>query len=81
MESLPIVLVVEDEQLIQAMVEEALTEGGFDAVIAVSGEDAVALLQEDHGKYRALITDVNLGGGSTAGGSRNVPESSLRKCR
>ena len=62
MQDLPVVLVVEDDQLIQGMVEETLTEGGFESVITTNGEDAVALLEESHGKYRALITDINLSG-------------------
>jgi DNA-binding response OmpR family regulator len=62
MQDQPVVLVVEDDQLIQGMVEEALTEGGFESVITTSGEDAVALLEKNHNKYRALITDINLNG-------------------
>jgi DNA-binding response OmpR family regulator len=59
-EALVIVLVVEDDQLIQGMVEEALTEGGFQSSIAATGEEAVTLLQSDREKYRALVTDINL---------------------
>lgn len=62
MQELPVVLVVEDDQLIQGMVEEVLTEGGFESFSASSGEEAVSLLEENHGKYRALITDINLSG-------------------
>lgn len=61
MENLPIILVVEDDQLLQRVVEETLTDGGFDIVIAASGENAVELLDIADGKYRALVTDVNLG--------------------
>ena len=61
MEKLPVILVVEDDQLIQSVVEESLTEGGFDTVIASSGENAVELLGASEGKYRALVTDINLG--------------------
>lgn len=39
------ILVVEDEQLIRDMVADALSDGGFEAEVAVSGEDAVSLLQ------------------------------------
>lgn len=62
MEDLIIILVVEDDQLIQGVVEEALTEGGFEPAIAASGEEAVTLLMGDKGKYRALVTDINLHG-------------------
>jgi CheY-like chemotaxis protein len=56
------VLVVEDDQLIQGIVEEALTEGGFQAALARSGEEAVTILQSDPTRFRAIITDVNLAG-------------------
>jgi DNA-binding response OmpR family regulator len=57
LEDLPIVLVIEDDQLIQSIVEDALIEGGFELVIVSSGE----LLDRSHRKYRALVTDINLG--------------------
>ena len=60
MENQIVVLVVEDDQLIQSVVEESLSDGGFETVIASSGEDAVALLDASSGKYRALVTDINL---------------------
>ena len=62
MQGLPTILVVEDDHLIQSVVEEALKEGGFDIVIASSGEHAAELLDSDHGKYRALVTDISLRG-------------------
>jgi DNA-binding response OmpR family regulator len=61
MRSLPIILVVEDEYLIQSIVEEALSEGGFEVVIASSGEQAIEVLDGADGKFRALVTDINLG--------------------
>jgi DNA-binding response OmpR family regulator len=61
LENLPVILVVEDDHLIQGVVEESLADGGFEIVIASSGESAVELLEASEGKYRALITDINLG--------------------
>jgi DNA-binding response OmpR family regulator len=60
-ENQPFVLVVEDDQLVQAVVEDCLSEGGFEPVITSTGEKAVELLDVAEGKYRALITDINLG--------------------
>jgi DNA-binding response OmpR family regulator len=57
-----VVLVVEDDRLIQGMIEEALTEGGFKAEATSSGEEAVTLFLGKKEKYRALITDINLSG-------------------
>jgi DNA-binding response OmpR family regulator len=59
---LPKILIVEDDQDIQIIVEEALTDGGFGSVIAISGEEAVARLRSDEVKYLALVTDINLPG-------------------
>jgi len=53
------ILVVEDDQLIQALVEEALSDGGFESSIVASGEEAITLLNGDS-KYRAVVTDINL---------------------
>jgi CheY-like chemotaxis protein len=56
-----VILVVEDDKLVQSVVEESLADGGFEVVIAGSGENAVELLDQSAGKYRALVTDINLG--------------------
>ena len=61
------VLVVEDDQLIQNIVEDSLREGGFETVVTPSGEKAVELLDAEEGKYRALVTDINLGSGELDG--------------
>jgi CheY-like chemotaxis protein len=57
-----VILVVEDDPLIQVLVEEQLTDGGFELAIATSGEEAVTLLKGGNTKYRALVTDINLHG-------------------
>jgi DNA-binding response OmpR family regulator len=54
------ILVVEDDQLIQAVVAEALADGGFGPSITGSGEEAIALLQANESQYRAVVTDINL---------------------
>jgi CheY-like chemotaxis protein len=55
------ILVVEDDQLVQGIIVEALTDGGFESAVASSGEEAVDLLK-GQAKYRALVTDINLPG-------------------
>jgi len=57
-----LVLVVEDDHLIKEVVQEALSEGGFDSEVVALGEQAVALLQDKHDVYRALVTDIDLQG-------------------
>jgi DNA-binding response OmpR family regulator len=54
------ILVVEDDPLLHGMIEEALSEGGFEVAIAPSGEEAVILLTGLKHKYVALVTDINL---------------------
>jgi CheY-like chemotaxis protein len=61
-QSLPVILVAEDDQLAQGVVEEALTEGGFEIAIIATGEEAITLLKGNHTDYRALVTDIHLGG-------------------
>ena len=77
MQDLPAILVVEDDLLLQTFIEEALGDGGFEPAIAASGEEAVTLLKGHKGKYRALVTDINLrrqdgwlGGRPTCPGNR-----------
>jgi DNA-binding response OmpR family regulator len=54
------ILVIEDDQEIQAILEDALRDGGFDPAIAGSGEEAITLLRGLRSRYRALVTDVVL---------------------
>jgi len=61
-QELPTVLVIEDEEVIQGVIEDALTDAGFSPAIAASGEEAVTLLNGCGDKYRALVTDVGLRG-------------------
>ena len=64
--SLP-VLVVEDEQLIHALLTETLTDGGFAVATAADGEEAIRMLEAPDASYRALVTDVNLSPGKLTG--------------
>lgn len=58
----PLILVVEDDGGIQRIVEDALTDGGFEPAIAASGEEAITLLKGRTAEYRALVLDINLRG-------------------
>ena len=61
MEGLPIILVVEDDALVRGVVEETLTDGGFEIIMVSSGENAIDLLEVRKVNYRAVVTDINLG--------------------
>ncbi|OAF13935.1 transcriptional regulator [Bradyrhizobium neotropicale] len=60
--NLPVVLVVEDEELLQDIVHDALKEGGFDLTAVASGHEAVTMIDSGVVVYSALVTDVVLGG-------------------
>ena len=53
------VLVVDDDILIRNVVEEVLSDGGFEAKAASSGEEAIALLNAH--RYCAVIIDIAFG--------------------
>jgi DNA-binding response OmpR family regulator len=61
-QNVPIVLVIEDDDSIQTVVEDALSDAGFEPAIAPSGEEAVTLLKGMKNTYRALVTDISLRG-------------------
>ena len=54
-----VVLVVDDDASIQSIVEETLTDGGFEPTVASSGEHALNLLKCNN--YSVLVIDVALG--------------------
>jgi len=62
LESVPVILVVEDEETLQEIVHEALKDGGFDLTTVASGQDAVAMIESGVVKYSALVTDINVKG-------------------
>jgi CheY-like chemotaxis protein len=55
-------MVVEDDLIIQAIIDEALCDGGYEPALATSGEEAVTLVSADRRRYRALVTDITLKG-------------------
>ena len=56
-------LLVEDEDAIRLVLDDALTEGGFHVVVAKNGKEALAILDKQGADLRGLIIDVNLGAG------------------
>ena len=57
-----LVLIVDDEALILHTFQDAFEEGGFAVATAATAEKAMALLEAEGAAYKALVTDVNLGG-------------------
>jgi DNA-binding response OmpR family regulator len=59
---LPVILVVEDEYPLQGVVEDTLTEAGFESAIVSTGEEALTMFTGGGRDYKALVTDINLKG-------------------
>lgn len=57
-----LVFVVEDDEIIRTSLEDALTDGGFNVVVAATGEVAMDMLKAEGPNYCALVTDINLPG-------------------
>jgi DNA-binding response OmpR family regulator len=57
------VLLVEDEEAIRHLLDDTLTEAGFELVMAADGKQALSEIEADAARFRALVTDINLGRG------------------
>lgn len=62
-----LVLVVDDEDAILMLVEDALKEGGYAVETSGDSQKALALLDRNHSEYKAIITDVNMAAGKPTG--------------
>jgi CheY-like chemotaxis protein len=63
-DSLPLLLLVEDEPLIRTVLSAALEEAGFSLLEATSGAAAIQIIDEDAGIV-GIVTDIRLGEGPT----------------
>jgi DNA-binding response OmpR family regulator len=54
-------LLVEDEPLIADVLEDALTEGGYEVVKSQNGVEALKEIEADASRFRAIVTDIRLG--------------------
>ncbi|NGP17095.1 response regulator [Devosia aurantiaca] len=74
-----LILVVEDEAMVAILIEEALTDAGYEVELAYSGPAAMQSLDKKIDAMDALITDVRLGGPSADGTWPSMPASSPLK--
>jgi DNA-binding response OmpR family regulator len=58
-----VLLLVDDEALVQEVLGTELADAGFDVVFASDGTQALAELDADAVRFRAVVTDVQLGNG------------------
>lgn len=56
-------LIVEDQFLLGHLLESMFDEAGFQVVLAIDGMQAIAGLDADATRFRAIITDIRLGSG------------------
>lgn len=56
------ILIVDDEPIIRALLEVVLQQAGFRVLTAGSGGDAIAISQSHQGEIELLITDITLPG-------------------
>lgn len=63
MDSSIVVLLVEDEPLIASVLEDVLEDGGFTVLVAHSGQEAIAAIDEAAGALAGVVTDIRLGAG------------------
>ena len=59
----PLILLIEDEVLIHELLATEFVEAGFEIVAADDGDRAIAELEKDANRFRAVITDIKLGEG------------------
>jgi DNA-binding response OmpR family regulator len=59
----PLLLLVEDEVLIQEMLVDEFADKGFENVVADDGDRALAELEADASRFKAVVTDIKLGEG------------------
>ena len=59
----PVLLLVEDDVLVQEMLATEFTDSGFELVVASDGDRALAELDVDATRFKAIITDIELGKG------------------
>jgi CheY-like chemotaxis protein len=58
-----LLLLVEDDDSVRSLLEDAFQEGGFEVTLANDGHEAVEALESGKEDIRGLITDINLGDG------------------
>jgi len=61
------IFLVEDAELIQNVLEMALEDGGFSVTKACTAEQAIEILDDQGTRFRALISDINLGSSNMTG--------------
>ena len=56
----PTLLLVEDDVLLRLVITTQLVDSGFEVVVAEDGNRAIAELEEDASRFKAVVTDIRL---------------------
>ncbi|WIJ26594.1 response regulator [Devosia sp. RR2S18] len=57
-----VVLIAEDEELLSYTLSEAFIDAGYDVEVAHNGADAIALLEREHQRVKAVLADIRMAG-------------------
>ncbi|MBB5709648.1 response regulator [Sphingomonas xinjiangensis] len=57
-----LLLLVEDEPMIMHIIEDALTDGGYEVLTALDGSEALGLMKKHGQDVAGIVTDIRLGG-------------------
>jgi CheY-like chemotaxis protein len=60
-----LVLIAEDQAEIGEVLKDSFEDGGYDVLLAVTAEEALAALDARGEEVRALVTDIKLGSSTT----------------
>ena len=60
-----LVLIAEDQAEIGEVLKDSFEDGGYDVLLAVTAEEALAALDARAEEVRALVTDIKLGSSTT----------------
>jgi DNA-binding response OmpR family regulator len=58
-----LLLLAEDERVIADVLDAALTDAGYEVVTARNGNEAMKQIETDAARFRAIVTDIQLGTG------------------
>ena len=58
-----LLLLAEDEQTVAVVLNAALTDAGYEVLAAGDGNEAIKEIEADAARFRAVVTDIQLGTG------------------
>src|ERR1022692_4027957 len=56
----PTILLVDDEPMIRSVFEQAITNHGFEALLAIDGDDGLRVFEEHFDEIDVVVTDISM---------------------